>query len=157
MSTSQRRPLDFHSYDELIAEVDRLATNPYRKAGTWDLPTICDHLARTMDTVNENRRATMPFIARFLSPVLGPFLLKRTLKTRSMPAGFKAPPEFTPESNVSVDVAVARLKKSIARTKEITGALPNHPFFGKFNVEQRDGLALVHAAHHLSFLIPGEV
>jgi hypothetical protein len=156
MSTVERRPLDFHSYDELIADIDRLAAEPHRQTGQWDLATMCDHLAKTMNTVSDNRRATMPFIVRFLSPVIGPMMLKRTLKTRSMPAGFKAPPEFTPDNNLPVDVAVARLKAAIARAKALSGPVPKHPFFGRITVEQRDGLAFVHAAHHLSFLLPGE-
>ena len=38
------RSLEFHNFDEALAEVDRLHRGGYEKAGRWDLALRCDFL-----------------------------------------------------------------------------------------------------------------
>lgn len=150
----QRRSLDFHSLEDVRAEVARLAAGPYRRCGTWDLATMCDHLARGIEVGMGGTTIPMPGPLRWLGPILGPLVLRRMLKKRWMPAGVRAPAPFVPAEQCEPAAAVARLNAAIDRANAFPGPLPRHPFFGQMTVEQWRDLMVVHAMHHLSFLTP---
>ncbi len=44
--TEGRRPLRFHSFDEIMPDVERLLAG-HRTVGHWSLGQICHHLAST--------------------------------------------------------------------------------------------------------------
>src|SRR5690348_16979337 len=110
-----RRTLNFTSLDEVRAEVQRLASGSYQRCGTWDLATMCDHLARTMEAGVDSTPIPMPLPLRMLAPVMGPLVFKRTLKKRAMMAGIKAPAPFAPGVNCETAASVARLNAAIDR------------------------------------------
>jgi hypothetical protein len=141
---------------EVRADVARLAAGSYRRCGTWDLATMCDHLARGIEVGLAGTTIPMPMPLRLLGPALGPWLLRRMLRTRSMPAGVKAPGPFVPAEHCECGASVARLNAAIDRAQALAGPMPRHPFFGRWTVGQWRDFMVVHAMHHLSFLVPVE-
>ena len=149
-----RRRVDFRSFDDVRADVARLASGPYTRCGAWDLATTCDHLVKGMEIALEGRPVTLPGFGKFLAPLAGPFVFKRILKKRAMPTGVSAPPEFVPNQGCACDDAVARLDATTRRAEAFTGPMKRHAFFGPITAEQWKELMLIHCAHHLSFLVP---
>jgi hypothetical protein len=150
----QRRTLDFRSFDEVTADVDHLAATPHDRCGRWDLATICDHLAKGMEVALDNKPIPLPIVIKLLAPLAGPAIFRRTLKTRRMPTGVKAPPPFVPSENCDCTEAITHLKATIARARAFPGPMPRHPVFGQITPDQWREFILIHCAHHLSFLVP---
>ena len=151
-----RRDLDFRSFDQIQADVTALAAAPYTRCGNWDLTTICDHLAKTIEAGLENRTARFPLWLRLLAPLMGPMIFRRILKKRRFPTGVKAPANLVPDETCDCADAVARLNAALARAAEFRGPLARHPIFGRATVEQWQDAMMIHCAHHLSFLRPGD-
>jgi hypothetical protein len=152
--TTQRRTLDFRSFDDVRAEVARLAAGPYSRCGKWELATTCDHLAKAFELGLGDRTIAVPRFVKILGPVAGPLILRRVLKKRAMPTGVRAPVEFVPSENCDAREAVDRLNEILRRAEALPGPMPRHPFFGAMTVGQWKDLMLIHCSHHLSFLVP---
>ena len=83
---------------------------------------------------------------------LGPLVLNRILLQRRMKAGIKVPQWWLPApATTSLRPSTSSVPKSAFQ--EMT-APPSHPFFGPLTKQKWNDLVLIHAAHHLSFLIP---
>jgi hypothetical protein len=149
----QRRQLDFKDLDELTAEVDRLHRGGYRRAGHWDLAQVCDHLSYFVEGSLDGFTFRVPWLIRF---VFGRWGLRRILKKRRMGERYWTPQKPLPQPGGDERAAVARLKQLVERLRNHPGELHRSPFFGKLTPEQWRDLHLIHAAHHLSFLIPKE-
>ena len=149
----ERRRLDFRSYDALLADVARLRDQGYDRAGNWQLPQILAHLARTMDVVVDRAAKPMPRPLRWVARRLAlPWVLKR----RRMPTGVPIPPMVRDASPTppAPDVAAAALEAAIARARAHAGPTIGHPALGTIALDDWHQLQLIHAAHHLSFLVP---
>jgi hypothetical protein len=151
-----RRALEFRSFDEVRADVARLAAGPYTRLGKWDLATTCDHLTKAFAVGLDDLPIKLPWFIKLLAPLAGPPIFRRTLRLRSMPTGVRAPAEFAPAENCPCDDAVTRLDAVTRRAESFPGPMPRHPFFGPITVEQWRELMLIHCAHHLSFLVPSQ-
>ena len=151
---ARRRPLDFRSFEDVRADVARLAAAPNTRCGNWDLATTCDHLAKAIEVGLENRPVALPRVAKLLAPLVGPLVFKRILKKRAMPTGVRAPAPFVPAENCACDDAVTRLEAITRRAEAFAGPMPRHVFFGPITADQWKQLMLIHCAHHLSFLVP---
>jgi len=151
-----RRDLDFRSFDEISADVAALAAAPYTRCGNWDLATICDHLARTIEAGLDNQAVRFPIWLRVVAPVLGPVIFRRILKKRRFPMGVNAPANLAPNESCDCADAVARLNTAMTGAAGFRGPLSPHPIFGRATVEQWQEAMMIHCAHHLSFLLPGE-
>lgn len=156
---TERRTLDFRSFEELAREVRKLRDRGYEQAGNWTLAQNCDHLRLFITYSLDGFPFKLPFYIR----LAGPFLKKRTLESRKLPTGVKVPPALMPKvaediarpENSSPDVEAAnRLIEAIDRYTSYKGAPQPSPLFGKLDRESWDQLHLIHAAHHLSFLVP---
>src|SRR5690242_16722942 len=84
--TVARRPLEFESYDEVLAYVRKLADGPTKQLGNWSLGQICRHLAVAMDSAIDGPAFKPALWLR----VAGPFFKKRFL-AQPMPSGFQVP------------------------------------------------------------------
>ncbi|MBO0700603.1 MAG: DUF1569 domain-containing protein, partial [Zavarzinella sp.] len=71
-----------------------------------------------------------------------------------MPAGKPTMPDSVPAPGGDPAAAVARLREAAARFKAHAGPIVPSPLFGPLTKEEATRLQLVHAAHHLSFLVP---
>lgn len=145
------RKLDFRSYDEILAEIDRLHAGGYSRAGQWDLAQICDHLNYFMLGSIDGHQFRVPWLFKIL---FGRLVLKRILKQRRMKSGVFTPQKPLPAPGGDEPAAIARLKQTIERRKAHQGELIPSPFFGYLTPEQWCELDLIHAAHHLGFLQP---
>ena len=146
-----RRHLSFQSYEELLADLDRLGSGPVQQLGNWSPGQNFRHLA----TVYNN--SIDGFTLKFSVPLrMMARLFRKRLMSMSMPAGFKLPAKTgqslmppatsTEEGLAALRAAIARLQNEPRRAK--------HPLFGEMTHEEWDKIHLNHAALHLSFLVP---
>lgn len=146
-----RRKLDYGSYEEMLADADRLASGPVKALGNWSAGQIFRHLANVYNGSIDGFPFTFPWYLRLMAG-----LFKKKLINGSMPPGFKLPgdasekmvPESasTAEGLAALHAAVARLHAEPHRAK--------HPAFGDISKEEWDRVHLKHASLHMSFLVP---
>lgn len=146
-----RRPLDFRSYDALLADVARLREVGYDRAGNWELPQIVAHLAHTMDVVSDPATKPMPRPVQWAARTL---VLPRFLKRRAMPTGMPTPGMLRAARPASDEAAFALFVAAVDRARAHLGPTLRHPAMGRMAVDDWHQLQLIHAAHHLSFLVP---
>jgi hypothetical protein len=150
-STLPRRQLDFKSWTEALAEIDHLQRAGYDRAGNWDLSQVLEHVGEGLRTAQRGTEHRASWIVRKL---FGPMILQRIFRDRRMKAGIKVPQWWLPGATHDESAAVDRFRSEIAAFQEMTTTPFPHPFFGALTKEQWNDLALIHAAHHISFLIP---
>lgn len=148
-----RRKLAFSSYDDVIAEIERLQRDGYQKLGQWSLGQICRHLSYYFRGSLERFDFRLPWVVRKL---VGPPLLRRLLRKHEMRAGSRTIPASVPPGDTDEQTAAAEAKDLLARLKDFAGQLHPSPLFDQLTVDQWRTLHLMHAAHHLGFLIPKE-
>jgi hypothetical protein len=146
-----RRKLDYASYQDLLADADRIGSGPVRALGNWSAGQIFRHLALAYNASIDGFNMTFPFPLRIVAR-----LFKRRLLRSAMPAGIKLPaagqkaliptPTSTEEGLTELRAAVARLQREPQRA-------PN-PILGPITKEEWDQLHLKHASLHMSFLVP---
>jgi hypothetical protein len=152
-----RRTLDFRTWDDLVRDVETLHEHGYQRVGNWSLAQICGHLADWMSFPLDGS-PPMAFPMRLvlwaLRHTIGVRERRRRLATRSMPSGWKTLPSTVHPPSDDEAAAVERLRHVVARFKTHTAPLHPSPLYGDMNREEWTQLQLIHAAHHLSFLIP---
>ncbi|MBC8355020.1 MAG: DUF1569 domain-containing protein [Planctomycetes bacterium] len=149
-----RRELQFQSLDDVLADLDQLASGEVKTLGNWSLGQICGHLAAGMSSALDGSSFNPPFIFR----LIGPFMKKKFL-TGKMPTGFKIPKaaegQFLPSNDVETEAAVGELRSAIERLKAASDAdLVRHPMFGEMTKHEAEQFHLRHAEMHLSFVVP---
>ncbi len=150
-----RRELSFATYEELLADIQRLQREGYRSLGAWNLGQMARHLSYYVRGTLEGFPFRLPWVVRKL---IGRPLLKRMLRGQPRRGGGRTIPASRPPADVDERAAVAELCALVARLSSTTEAQQLHasPLFGRLTIEQWRRLHLLHAAHHLSFLIPKE-
>jgi hypothetical protein len=147
------RDLDFHSADDVVAEITRLRTEGYTQTGQWNLTQICEHLSETTRRGMDGFGKRLPWLFR---KTIGPMLFNRVLKTRKFPAGVKTfdglEPTASPERDdpAMIDACIAMTR----RAADFPGPLPPHPLVDNLAVDRWHELLWIHAAHHLGYLVP---
>jgi hypothetical protein len=146
-----RRKLDYASFEEMLADADRLASGPVKVLGNWSAGQIFRHLALAYNGSIDGFTMTFPWPLRMMARVF-----KKKLINGSMPPGFNLPSEgakaiapgetTTAEGLADLHSAVARLERESHRAK--------HPMFGDLSKEQWNTIHLNHASLHMSFLVP---
>ncbi len=76
------------------------------------------------------------------------------LKDKTFPAGKPTMPQTVHPPGGDERAAVEKLKQAVERLKAYTESIVPSPLFGHMTKDEAVGMQLVHAAHHLSFLIP---
>ncbi|MFO0868210.1 MAG: DUF1569 domain-containing protein [Pirellulales bacterium] len=150
-----RRKLSFASYDEILAEAERLAqASRVRTLGNWSLGQAFFHLAAGMRAMLDGTRAPAPWLARLLGPSLKWFILNRP-----MPAGFRLPPasaaELIADHEVESREGLESLREAVGRMNAASSFRP-HPIFGSMTPDQTRRLHCRHAELHLSFYVPDD-
>ncbi|HEV8070516.1 MAG TPA: DUF1569 domain-containing protein [Planctomycetaceae bacterium] len=149
--TLHRRHLDFQTWPDLLADIDRLRQAHYDRAGNWDLSQILDHVGEGLRTALHGIDHQAAWIIRRF---IGPLILKRILSQRRMKTGIKVPQWWLPGPSHDESAAVDQFRAQVSAFQAMTTTPFPHPFFGPLTKQQWNDLVLVHAAHHLSFLIP---
>jgi hypothetical protein len=153
----ERRPLRFTSLDEVVRDAENLLAKGYEQAGSWDLAQCCKHLSEWMRfPIDGFPKPPLPirFLLWTMSKTVGPKKLKQYLADGSFPAGKPTAPQTVPSPGGDAREAVEGLRKSVERMQAHAGPIVPSPFFGPMDKDTCVRLQLVHAAHHLSFLVP---
>jgi Protein of unknown function (DUF1569) len=149
----KRRPLDFRTIDEVIAELDRLHKDGCQSCGKWNLAHMCNHLSVGVRGSMEGFKSPRPsWFLRMLAPLIIWWMFKK----RQMPEGVNAPAEFQPHDVKDEATEVEETKQLLRRFQEHKGPLHPSPFAGNLSYDRWLNLHLIHCAHHLSFLHPGK-
>ncbi len=145
-----RRSLDYATFEELLADADKMSTIPIKTLGNWSAGQIFRHLAISFNGAIDGLAITFPWHMRLMVKIF-----KTKLLNMAMPAGYKMKPEnakisepgpaTTEDGLADLRAAVARLKSNPHRAK--------HPLMGNLTYEQWDRIMLKHASLHMSFLI----
>ena len=147
-----RRPLRFHSLDEIVADAEALASGPIQPLGNWSAGQVFDHLARSFSIPLSGVILPIPWYIRCGARLLKPYILRA-----KMSAGIRLDGEsaaaLVPEP-ISTEQGLAHLREVVARWKVKT-TLPVHSIFGSLTDEEWTQLQLRHAELHLSFLTRG--
>ena len=147
----EQRRLDFKDLGEIHSEVDRLHHCGYDKAGQWDLAQACDHLTYFVNASLDGATFRVPWLIKVL---FGRLVLRRILKTRRMRSGVQTPQQPLPQPGGDQAAAVERLRQALERLRTHQGELHASPFFGDLTPQQWRDLHMIHAGHHLGYLIP---
>lgn len=148
----KRRILNFNTFDEAIAEIQRLAAGGYEKTGRWSLGQVCEHLTLSMDGFMEGKTFPVPVIIK----LIGPMIKKIVFRSRRMRSGAKTPAVLQPHDGFDESSEVTRAIAALRRFAEFPGPFPRNPIFGTLTLQEWRDLQLIHAAHHLGHLIPAE-
>ena len=155
MANPERRNLTFQNLDEVVAEVDRLASGEVRVTGKHSFGKILNHLSISQD-VSSGRITDAPSPPFFMK-LLMPLMKRMIINSKPLKPGVKLPANgesfFWPEKEFSISTAVQQFKESTEHYKA-NGPLPVHPFFGKLTKAEADELNCRHAALHLGFVHP---
>ncbi len=146
-----KRTLEFHALDEALADVDRLLRDGYTRQGDWNLAQICAHLTDAFNRSIDGFNYAIPWAVR---RIFGPIVLRKVLRIRQLPPGFQLPQEQVPPAGPDAHECAAKLRRSIERFERHDGPMAAHPFFGPISHDTWRRLHLIHAAHHLGFLVP---
>ena len=143
----RRKDFRYPSIDALISDLRRLERG-YVKTGNWSLPQMCFHLNQTTNyLMSPGPHNTSP------APADGPAKLKAILASGQIPGGIEAPQHFLPADDCA-DASVEELIATLERLKSFAGPFAPHRLFGELSVEDGHRIVLLHAARHLSFLVP---
>lgn len=124
----------------------------YRRAGRWSLGQNCEHIAKMLEQSIDGFDEKMPWLLRAMSGVVK----WMTMRTRWMPSGVKAPASFLPGDSVDDAAGVDRLVAAIDRYVNHAGPMQPSPLFGELSRGDWDQLQLIHASHHLGFIVPDD-
>ncbi|MDX2037551.1 MAG: DUF1569 domain-containing protein [Isosphaeraceae bacterium] len=149
--TPGRRELQFRTLDEIMPEVDRLMASGYTTLGRWDLARTCNHLSSSMVWAMEGFPVQIPWIVRM---TIGKLIKKQILSSGKMKEGVKIPESMTPQPDLDDRAEAEALRAAIRLFQDNPTKRAPSPIFGVMTNEENDLLQRIHAAHHLSFLIP---
>ncbi len=145
-----RRRIDLRTFEAVLEEARSLADKGYEKAGQWSLAQVCRHLAGAIHAQIDGleTKVSLPerLIARF-------FIKDAIFRSRRIRAGVAAPQEIDSPADGDEMTAIAELKIAIDRLLKHEGFSHPHPYFGKLTNEQWREYHLIHASHHLGFLV----
>jgi hypothetical protein len=144
-----RREVDYKSFDELLADADRLSSGDVKTLGNWSPGQIFQHLANVFNGSIDGLPKAFPW---FMRAMARPF--KKKLIYGPMPAGMKMPDILAkavmPEPT-STEVGLSNLHAAVSRLKREPHRAA-HPIFGQISKEEWDSIHLKHAGLHMSFL-----
>jgi len=147
----KRRPLQFQSLEDAVTDARRLLTNGYDRAGAWGLAQNLEHLAMVFDKSLDGF-GDVPKPLGF--KMFGSWLIKPImLKTGKMPAGVNGPASLMPTGASDDNGQLGAFESAVSRFNTATSFQPS-PFLGKLTGDEWRRLHCIHAAHHLSFLVP---
>ncbi len=147
-----RRKVHYESFDDLIADAERLSQGEVISLGNWSLGQTLKHLGAAMHGSIDGPAFNVPWYIK----VLGRVYLWRKLVYGPFPAGFILPrsararivfAEGTPEEGMKM------LRSGIERLENEPQRIV-HPVTGPLTREQWDRFHLTHAEMHMSFLLP---
>jgi hypothetical protein len=145
-----RRDLRLHSFDEAIAEVQRLRDRGYTPQGKWSLSQACDHLTKTMRVGLDGSMTRMPWLVRKMVWPLSRWVLWRGKMMPGAPAPAPVLPSEVRDDPAAIELCLATL----AEARDRVDPIPPYVLCDGLSLEDWKRLMVIHAQHHLSFLQP---
>ncbi|HEY4002414.1 MAG TPA: DUF1569 domain-containing protein [Candidatus Xenobia bacterium] len=150
--TVERRRIRYETLDEVVADVQKLRLGPYSRCGKWSLTQICEHLDKAMEG-SMTHMDDVP-LGWLIRKTVGKMIFNQMVKSGQMRKGFEAPAAFRPVDQADDDPArIDHFLHTIEKLKTAS-QFADSPFFGRLTPDEWRAFHLVHAAHHLSHLIP---
>jgi hypothetical protein len=146
----EKRELAFNSYEEIAKEIEALQRTGYKRMGAWSLGQVCAHLDFYFKGSLDGFNPMLPWIVRML---IGKPTLWWLKKKKQMKPGGMTAPQSVPAPDKDEKAAIESLLQSVKRLGQARQLHPSS-FFGELTVAEWRWLHLMHAAHHLGFLIP---
>jgi hypothetical protein len=143
--------LSFTSLKEIMPEVDRLVDKGHTTVGKWSLAQICNHLSTTIIWSVDGYPMVLPWIVRATVGKLGKAHL---LRTKKMMEGLKLPRKLVPSPDLDLRAEVESLRAAINLYLSNDKEPATHAIMGRLTKAEAEQIHLIHAAHHLSFVIP---
>jgi hypothetical protein len=147
--TPGRRPLSFDNFDQIMPDVERLLGG-CSTVGNWSLALICRHLSAALRGTADLPATTPQDPSLWISEELR----RQIFESGQLLEGYAAPPAMVPEDAPCKKSAAEGLRQSIAYYRASDGPLIPHLYIGPLTKVGWDRFHLIHAAHHLSFVIP---
>jgi hypothetical protein len=152
---TQRRQLHFDNLDDILADVDRLASSrEIRTLGNWSAGQIFKHLATVMNKSIDGFDSLLPGVVRALFRLL----MKQRFLTKPMGAGFKVPAKAAKElvpMATTLEEGLQSIRQAVKRLQTETKRAPS-AVLGPLTADEWNKLHCRHSELHLSFLIPAE-
>ena len=148
---ARRRRLAFSRLVEVMPDVERLLAG-HATVGQWTLGQICNHLATGIRITTDAFPAKAPWVVRRTAGVvLGRLLLWRGW----IPPGLPVPASIlNPGPALDAGCEAESLRLEIERFLSFSAPFDEHPLFGPMTPAQWERFHCIHAAHHLSFVLP---
>ncbi|QDV67950.1 hypothetical protein Poly24_16560 [Rosistilla carotiformis] len=149
----ERRTLDLRSAADVIADIQHLRAVGYTQTKRWNLTHICQHLDATMTGGMDGFGFRLPWIARRTLVKWG---FAYALKKRKLFSGAPTFPFLQPtasndqDDNEMIDHCIA----TIARAGVFNGSMEDYALLDGLSADDWREFMWIHAAHHLSFLVP---
>lgn len=148
---TEKRPLRFATLDDMLADVNHLRTAGYTKLGEWELPRMMDHIAKQMTMLLEPDGPRVPWPVQWIARWA---IHRMAVRKKYLPFKAKAAASLKPSPDATDASAYASLLAAVERLRALKGDLIDTHAFGKMSRHDYIQMQLVHAAHHLSFLVP---
>jgi hypothetical protein len=147
-----RRPVRYNSFEDIVADGERLAAMEVMSLGNWSLGQTLKHLGSAM----EGSVSGSGFKVRLWLRIIGRIYVKRLLLNGPFPAGFQLPrsaaKRLVPDETSAAE-GLDALRRGIARLRsEVTRSV--HPVAGPLSIEEWNRFHLRHSEMHMSFLVP---
>ena len=155
--TVARRTLAFTDLDAVVRDAEHLLATGYERAGNWDLAQCCTHVAEWMRfPIDGFPKPPLPIRALLwvARKTVGPKKFREYIEARMMPTGKPTMPQTVIPPGGDAAAAVAKLKAAAERFQAHAGPVHPSPIFGPMTKDEATKLQLIHAAHHLRFLVP---
>jgi hypothetical protein len=149
--STPRRTVRYTSFEDVLADAERLVHARAETTGNWSLDQILGHLAVAMEKSMDGLPGRLPWYVR----LIGRYVIKRRVLKHGMKPGFKLPAEAekwaVPAPGGDAHATLERLRRAVARLQSDPTRSP-HPVFGPMPASEWDRLHLRHAEMHMSFV-----
>lgn len=147
----QRRRLKFTDFGSAHRDARELAHAGYDQVGNWDLAQILDHLAGAMNGSIDGFPTNAPWLVRRF---MGPRWWKKIRAAGRLKAGVWIPEKARPVPGGDASKNLDRFAAAIDRFEQHKGKVMDHPMLGRLGLDGWRQFHLMHASHHLGFLLP---
>lgn len=145
----RRGGLRYENVDQVIADVKNLRRGWEHTAGQWTLAQACWHLGFAM-------RASMtpgPDVPETPEQLAMKPRKDAILAAGRLPMTIQSPERALPPPDAGEE-AIDSFLATLEKYKSYPGPFAPHRLFGKLTDDEARRLALIHCAHHLSYLAP---
>jgi len=154
-TVSGRRTVHYSTYDDILADAERLAAGPVKTVGNWSYGQILEHLATSFNSSIDG----IPMKPPIAIALIARWFMKKRFLTKPLPSGYKIPPDseshFLPAESAEVEAGIGALRAALERCKTESKRC-KHPLLGNLTLDEWEQWGARHAEMHMSFVLPAE-